>query len=106
MKSWLWKGMLAVAIALPAQSGVVRAQSTDDDGCTNATLRGDYAFSVVDFILHKLEWASGDLTAMAVSHRLITSAIAFGRPERPALEAVRLAATRSIPTAQGAKRSS
>jgi len=46
--------MLAVAIALPAQSGVVRAQSTDDDGCTNATLRGDYAFSVVDFILHKL----------------------------------------------------
>ena len=54
MKSWLWQGMLAVAIALPAQSGVVRAQSTDDDGCTNATLRGDYAFSVVDFILHKL----------------------------------------------------
>ena len=51
MKSWLWQGMLAVAIALPALTGVVRAQSTDDDGCTNATLKGDYAFSVVDFIL-------------------------------------------------------
>ena len=51
MKSRLGKTMLAVAIALPALTGVVRAQSTDDDGCTNATLRGDYAFSVVDFIL-------------------------------------------------------
>jgi len=38
MKSWLWKGMLAAAIALPALSGMARAQSTDNDGCTNATL--------------------------------------------------------------------
>jgi hypothetical protein len=51
MKSWLWKGMLAATIALPALSSVARAQSTDNDGCTNATLKGDYAFSVVDFIL-------------------------------------------------------
>jgi len=51
MKSWLWKGMVAAAIALPALSGVGRAQSTDNDGCTNATLKGDYAFSVIDFIL-------------------------------------------------------
>jgi hypothetical protein len=51
MKSRLWKGMLAATIALPALSGVARAQSTDNDGCTNATLKGDYAFSVVDFIL-------------------------------------------------------
>jgi hypothetical protein len=49
MKSWLWKGMLAAAIALPALSGIARAQSTDNDGCTNATLKGDYAFSVIDF---------------------------------------------------------
>ena len=49
MKSWLWKGMLAAAIALPALSGVVWAQSTDNDGCTNATLKGDYAFSVINF---------------------------------------------------------
>jgi hypothetical protein len=46
MKSWLWNGMLAAAIALPALSGVARAQITDNDGCSNATLRGDYAFTV------------------------------------------------------------
>jgi hypothetical protein len=46
MKTWLWKGMLAATIALPALSGVARAQNTDDDGCTNATLKGDYAFAV------------------------------------------------------------
>jgi hypothetical protein len=46
MKSWLWKGLLAAAIALPALTGMARAQSTDDDGCTNATLKGDYAFVV------------------------------------------------------------
>ena len=51
MKSWLWKGMLGAAIALLALTGVARAQSVDNDGCTNATLRGDYAFSVIDFIL-------------------------------------------------------
>ena len=47
MKSWLWKGMLAATIALPALSGVARAESTDNDGCSNATLQGDYAFSVL-----------------------------------------------------------
>ena len=46
MKSWLWNGMLAATIALPALSGMARAQSIDDDGCTNATLKGDYAFGV------------------------------------------------------------
>ena len=38
--------MLAAAIALPALSDVARAQNGDNDGCTNATLKGDYAFSV------------------------------------------------------------
>ena len=46
MKSWLSKGMLAAAIALPALSAAARAQSNDNDGCTNATLNGDYAFAV------------------------------------------------------------
>jgi hypothetical protein len=46
MKSWLWNGMLAAAIALPTLSGVARAQSTDNVGCSNSTLQGDYAFSV------------------------------------------------------------
>src|SRR4051794_13190901 len=46
MKNWLWRGALATAIVFPGLSGIARAESP---GCTNATLRGDYAFSVVDF---------------------------------------------------------
>jgi hypothetical protein len=42
MKSWLWQGMLAAAITLTALSGIARAQSNDNDGCTNATLKGEY----------------------------------------------------------------
>jgi hypothetical protein len=44
MKSWIWRGTLAASIALPALSGFAGAER-----CTNATLNGDYAFSVVDF---------------------------------------------------------
>jgi hypothetical protein len=51
MKGWFCKGMLAAAIALPALSGPARAQSTDNDGCTNATLKGDYAFAVTGWTL-------------------------------------------------------
>jgi hypothetical protein len=51
MKSWLWNGMLAAAIALPALSDVAWAQSNDNDGCTNATLKGDYAFAVTAYTL-------------------------------------------------------
>jgi hypothetical protein len=51
MRSWLWNGILAATIALPALSGMARAQSNDNDGCTNATLKGDYAFSVTNFTL-------------------------------------------------------
>jgi hypothetical protein len=49
MKSWLWNGMIAAAIALPALGGVARAQSADNDGCSNATLKGDYAFVVTSW---------------------------------------------------------
>src|SRR5260370_42711504 len=45
MKSWLWKGMLAAAMALPALSDVARAQGTDVDGCSDAIVQGDYGFS-------------------------------------------------------------
>jgi hypothetical protein len=48
MKSWLWNGMLAAAITLPALSGVARAQITDKDGCSDATLKGDYAFALTN----------------------------------------------------------
>jgi hypothetical protein len=49
MKSWLSKGILAAAIALPALSGAARAQ--DNDGCSNATLKGDYALAVTGWTL-------------------------------------------------------
>ena len=51
MKRWLFQGMLAVAIALPALSGVAWAGGTDDFGCSNATLKGEYAFGVTDYNL-------------------------------------------------------
>ena len=49
MKSWLWKGILAATMVLPALSGVARAE--DNDGCSNATLHGNYAFAVTGWIL-------------------------------------------------------
>jgi hypothetical protein len=45
VRSWLWNGMIAAAIALPASSGLARAK---DLSCSERTLRGDYAFSVVN----------------------------------------------------------
>jgi hypothetical protein len=36
-------------LAVPALSGVARAGGTDDFGCSNATLKGEYAFGVTDF---------------------------------------------------------
>jgi hypothetical protein len=44
MKALLLKGMLTAAITLGALTGSARAQ--DHDGCTNATLNGDYAFTI------------------------------------------------------------
>ena len=51
MKSWPFQGMLAAAIVLPALSGVARAGGTDDFGCSDATLKGEYAFGVTDYTL-------------------------------------------------------
>ena len=47
MNNWVSGGLLAAVITLPALSGTAWAQ--DNDKCSNATLKGDYAFSVVDF---------------------------------------------------------
>jgi hypothetical protein len=46
MRNWLLTGITAAAVALSALSGVAEAQSTDNDGCSDATLQGDYAFTV------------------------------------------------------------
>ena len=50
MKSRSWKEMLAAAIILPALSGAAWAGGSDDLGCSNATLKGDYAFSVLTIV--------------------------------------------------------
>ncbi len=46
MKSILRKSMLAGIFLLGFLSVAVRAQNTDNDGCSNRTLKGDYAFTV------------------------------------------------------------
>jgi hypothetical protein len=38
--------VLAASITLLALSGTARAQSDDNDGCSNSTLKGDYAFTI------------------------------------------------------------
>jgi hypothetical protein len=49
MKSWFLKGtVVTAAIVLPALNGMAWAGDTNDHFvCSNATLRGDYAFSVL-----------------------------------------------------------
>jgi hypothetical protein len=49
MKNWLFQGMLTAAIALPALSGAALAGGTDDFGCSNATLQGEYAFGGTNY---------------------------------------------------------
>ena len=44
MKARIWKGILIGAIGLFAFCGAARAQV--QDGCSNSTLKGDYAFTV------------------------------------------------------------
>jgi len=50
MNSWVLKGVLAAAIALPALSGAAWAGGDDDLGCSNATLQGNYAFAVLTIV--------------------------------------------------------
>ena len=46
MKARFLKAALALAFAPLFFSGPARAQNNDNDGCSNATLKGDYAFTV------------------------------------------------------------
>ena len=48
MKRRLTKGTLLAAIALPALSGAAWAGGSDDFVCSNATLKGEYAFGVTN----------------------------------------------------------
>src|ERR1700747_2105107 len=49
MNRWLSKRTVLAAIALPALSGAAWAGENDDFGCSNATLKGLYAFGVTAY---------------------------------------------------------
>jgi hypothetical protein len=49
MKSSLSRGFITTAIAMSVLSGVAWAGGTDDFGCSNATLKGEYAFGVTAY---------------------------------------------------------
>jgi hypothetical protein len=51
MKSWFFKATLAATIALPMLGSAARAGGIDDYGCSNATLKGEYAFGVTNYVL-------------------------------------------------------
>ena len=51
MKSSLSRGFITTAIAVSVLSGVARAGGTDDYGCSNATLKGEYAFGVTNLTI-------------------------------------------------------
>jgi hypothetical protein len=46
MKSILLKSAISLGLLVLFASSPAKAQLTDNDGCSNATLRGDYAFTV------------------------------------------------------------
>ncbi len=49
MNRWISKGALVAAIALPALSDAAWAGGGDNLGCSNATLKGEYAFGVTAY---------------------------------------------------------
>jgi hypothetical protein len=51
MNSSFFNRILAAAIALPALSGAAWAGGADDFGCSNATLKGEYAFGVTNLTI-------------------------------------------------------
>ena len=59
MKNWLFKGMLSAVIALPALSGAAWGGETDDFGCSNATLKGEYAFGVTNYVGNSIVVVAG-----------------------------------------------
>jgi hypothetical protein len=50
MNNWLLKSVLSAVTVLPALSGAAWAGGGDDFGCSNATLKGEYAFGVTNYV--------------------------------------------------------
>jgi hypothetical protein len=50
MKRWLTKATLLAAITFPGVGGAAWAGGSADLGCSNATLKGGYAFSVLTIV--------------------------------------------------------
>ena len=50
MKSWFLNGVLPATISLLWLSSASWAGGTDDFGCSNATLTGEYAFGVTNYV--------------------------------------------------------
>ncbi|MGH8266397.1 MAG: hypothetical protein ACRETH_04415 [Steroidobacteraceae bacterium] len=46
MNKWHSQALLGALLLTSALPGAALAQSTDNDGCSNATLSGDYAFTI------------------------------------------------------------
>ena len=85
MKRWLSKGALAATIVLPALSGLARAGGTDDFGCSNSTLKGEYAFGVTAFTpVYPPQVVAGIkvFDGRAISRSAITSATPY-QPSSP-----------------------
>jgi len=113
MKIWLAKGTLLAAIALPALSGAAWAGGSDDFGCSNATLKGEYAFGVTAYTPPGLPDGPSSVGAGIKvfdgrgSLSATTEVTPYERVARPILrqKGKKSAPTWSIPTAPAAWRS-
>jgi hypothetical protein len=104
MKSRLLQRMLTTAIALPALSAAALAGGAEDFGCSNATLKGEYAFGVTNYAFPLVVAGSEFTTAKAISLSVVTPATAFQPSSRRQQDsqAHKRAPIMSIPTAREA----
>ena len=102
MNSRFLKGMVVTAaIVLSGLSGPAWAGGSDDLGCSNATLKGAYAFGVTNYAFALVVTGIEIFDGNGKFTRVITPATAFQRSSHR--RGGRTAPTRLIPTAQGAR---
>ena len=98
MKKWLSEATPLAAIASLVLTGAAWAGGADDFGCSNATLKGEYAFGVTNFTIPqvvagiKVFDGNGNLTQRDYIGNSVPAEFApRGKKQGP---------TRSIPTAR------